>query len=219
MTGAPEGPGSIRVDEISVTRTARIAVLGDDAAEDLWLVLHGYGQLSERFLRSFLPAARPGRLIVAPEALSRFYTSREPSRVGATWMTSEARESEIADYLAYLDAVVARYGRTAARTQVHGFSQGTATATRWVAHTAQVVDRLVLWGGEVAKEVDARDLRERQPSMRWDFCVGRQDQFVSEAAVSAETGRLDAAEVPYTLHWFEGGHEVHADTLTLLDDR
>lgn len=106
-----------REEHIPVQRTARYRVLGSHAAEELWIVLHGYGQLAERFVRRFhgLPGIDEGRRrIVAPEALSRFYVERQigqhgpTSTVGATWMTREDREHEIRDYVAYLDAVLSR---------------------------------------------------------------------------------------------------------------
>jgi hypothetical protein len=118
VPAAPD-PGII-VHELAVPRTARVATLGGRNADEVWLVLHGYGQLASQFLHSFLPAARPGRLIVAPEALSRFYTTRKPDRVGATWMTREARDAEIQDYLGYLDLVAGRFAPEATRVEVHG---------------------------------------------------------------------------------------------------
>jgi len=211
-------PAAVRLRELMVSRTARVAINGGPMAREAWLVLHGYGQLAERFLQGFLPAARPDRLLVAPEALSRFYTSRDPSRVGATWMTREARDAEIRDYLGYLDQVVEECIRpsAAARLEVHGFSQGTATATRWVAHAAGRVDRLVLWGGGIAPEVDLAALRLRRPDMEWHLCVGRTDEFISEGAILVETDRLAAAGVPFTLHRFDGGHVVDSATLLAL---
>ncbi|MDZ4675600.1 MAG: hypothetical protein SGI84_14190 [Gemmatimonadota bacterium] len=207
----------IRVQEFMVERTARVATLGRFPARELWLVLHGYGQLADRFLRSFLPVARADRIIVAPEALSRFYTSREPSRVGATWMTSEGRESEIADYLRYLDRVIDSLAVDATTFQVHGFSQGAATATRWVNHTGRPVRRLVLWGGGVAPEVDLAALRGRRPEMEWHLGVGSTDEFITAAAVAAETARLRESGVSFALHRFPGGHIVDQATLVELD--
>lgn len=202
--------------ELQVRRTARVAVLGLPTAREAWLVLHGYGQLAERFLRSFVPVAAPGRIIVAPEALSRFYTSREPSRVGATWMTREARESEIADYLAYLDQVVDTFAPGATALQVHGFSQGTATATRWVAHTPRPVDRLVLWGGGIAPEVDLAELHRRRPGMELHLEVGAADELIPESAIDAETSRLHHAGIPFTVHRFDGGHVVDEGALVAM---
>jgi hypothetical protein len=69
-------------------------------------VLHGYAQLAERFLRWFRPVDDGQTWIVAPEALSRFYLettlkgSHGPA-IGATWLTREAREADLADHVDY----------------------------------------------------------------------------------------------------------------------
>src|SRR3954471_1991668 len=99
---------------------------------DLWIVCHGFGQLAREFLASFQSISRPNRLVVAPEALSRFYRSQgtvhtPETPVGATWMTTEDRETEISDYIAYLDTLLGdllpRIAPQAPVTAL-GFSQG-----------------------------------------------------------------------------------------------
>src|SRR5881628_153311 len=125
---------------LSTSRTARYFTLGHlrDATE-LWLVCHGYGQLASRFLERFRPLETQRRCIVAPEGLSRFYLTEHPTelRVGASWMTREDRLHEIDDYVRYLDAlyreVLGRVEGPAARVTALGFSQGTATVSRWAA--------------------------------------------------------------------------------------
>ena len=97
-----------------------------------------------RSSRVFAPSTTARGSIVAPEALSRFYDGdmqarmHRDAKVGASWMTREDRLSEIADYIAYLDAVhesiLARLGGARRLpVTVLGFSQGGATAARWVA--------------------------------------------------------------------------------------
>src|SRR4051794_4030838 len=130
---------------ITVPRTARYYTLGPTHGfpRELWFVLHGYGQLAGRFIEQFAPIDDGTRLIVAPEALSRFYLDSIPERrkqsaprVGATWMTREAREHEIADYIEYLDrlALEVKHHLSGAspRIIVLGFSQATATVSRWL---------------------------------------------------------------------------------------
>src|SRR2546425_7420836 len=87
---------------LPVTRTARYFTLGESSpgVGEVWFVCHGYGQLAGRFLRHFEPLADGTRLVVAPEALSRFYLEdttvpAKERKVGATWMTRENRLSEI----------------------------------------------------------------------------------------------------------------------------
>jgi hypothetical protein len=93
---------------IVVPRSARYYTLGPTHGfpREVWIVCHGYGQLASRFLGQFAGLDDGTRLIVAPEALSRFYLDPIPERrdqrnprVGATWMTKEDRDAEIADQL------------------------------------------------------------------------------------------------------------------------
>ncbi len=65
-------------------RHARIALAGDpETAKEAWLILHGHGMLAQGILHWFRSAQRPHRLLVAPEALSRFYTEVLGSRPSA----------------------------------------------------------------------------------------------------------------------------------------
>src|SRR3954468_23277358 len=95
---------------IEVLRTARYYVIGNEhgSIEELWIVLHGFGQLAGDFVEYFAGLNESRRLVVAPEALNRYYTvaadvpaSERP--VGATWMTREDRDNEMRDYVRYLD--------------------------------------------------------------------------------------------------------------------
>src|SRR5476649_2685602 len=148
MTEPVEGNSSSSATShaITVPRTARYFTIGPTHGfpRELWIVCHGYGQLAEPFIQHFAPIDDGTRLIVAPEALSRFYldpipvrrTQKNP-RVGATWMTKEDRVAEIADQVTYLDRVVHEVKRhltgAAPRIVVLGFSQGVATVCRWLA--------------------------------------------------------------------------------------
>ena len=133
---------------IPVSRQARIWTLGGDGSDAVifWVVLHGYGQLAEFFVRKFGAIASEHRMIIAPEGLSRFYTQGFSGRVGASWMTREMRSEEIEDYLAYLDRV---YDEIPPEAQVYllGFSQGAATAARWFYSGRRKLKGLVLWCG------------------------------------------------------------------------
>ncbi|MCH8276319.1 MAG: hypothetical protein IIA50_02090 [Bacteroidetes bacterium] len=141
-------------------RTARYFEIGDldSPVDDLWFVLHGYGQSAREFAEPFNDYAAEGRLIVLPEALSRFYVSHEGPVIGACWMTKEDRKSEIRDYIRYLNAlyqeVTGVSGVRNTRLTVLGFSQGTATATRWLASGDVTADRLILWGGASCGRID-----------------------------------------------------------------
>ncbi len=205
---------------LRVERTARYYTLGGDAgaARTIWFLLHGYGQLAGDFIRYFADLASLETLLVAPEAMNRFYlvgVDKAPARerpVGATWMTREDRESEIADYVEYLDAlyeeVVARSGGDGVRVNLVGFSQGAATATRWVMHGRARLDRLVLWGGLIPPEANLAAGTASLRHVPLTIVLGRRDHYVTAEMLASERTRLDASGVPYEVIEFDGGHVV-----------
>ena len=152
-----------REHHLPVSRTARYFTTGEPHAgvRELWFVCHGYGQLAGRFIRHFEAIAAPERLIVAPEALSRFYVetpgkTHADTHVGASWMTREDRLSDIEDYVEYLDALHAHISEPARRRArpaftALGFSQGVATVARWLERTKVHVDRALFWGRRDAR--------------------------------------------------------------------
>jgi predicted esterase len=201
---------------LSVPRTARFFTLGNEATPtELWFVLHGYGQLAARFIRHFEPLDDGSRLVVAPEGLSRFYIeANRADKIGASWMTREDRLVEIADYVRYLDAVYAAVGgATAPRVVVLGFSQGTATAARWLATGAARADRLILWGGEVPPDLDLAAARARWPETGLTLVAGSTDPFITAKVLARDEARLRETGIVYQVERFEGGHELDAEVL------
>ncbi len=205
---------------LEVTRTARYWTLGDPAAaEDAWFVLHGYKQLARRFLRRFESIANPRRLIVAPEALSRFYTSLDPGRhgpaavVGASWMTREDRLKEIRDYVNYLDRLAETVLPPDAPVTVLGFSQGSATATRWVTMGRVKVERLVLWAGFVPHDQDLDRAADVFARTELVLVRGDEDRALTEESAEKERSVLASAGVGYRVVQYAGGHEIDPRTL------
>jgi predicted esterase len=200
---------------LTTSRTARYFALGTPTrADDLWFVCHGYGQLAARFLERFSPFDTQQRCFVAPEGLSRFYLSESPAerRVGASWMTREDRLHEIGDYVRFLDAVYADVAPGKKSVTALGFSQGTATASRWAALGSSRIDRLILWGGEVPPDLDLERLR----APKLVLVYGTRDEFFTPKIVAANEARLREHHVPYELVSFEGGHVIDTETLGRL---
>jgi predicted esterase len=217
---------------ITVPRTARYYMIGTPSAavRDVWVVCHGYGQLAAEFAEPFRQFEHGERLIVVPEALSRFYLTVEPphtpeSPVGALWMTREDREAEIEDIVSYLDILVDRLfellsvhgvGREMVRVHALGFSQGAPVVSRWAARGASRVGHLVLWGSGVPKDVNARSIVDRVGAVRVDLVYGKRDQFVTEDAVAAQEAVLAGGGVPYRIRAFDGGHRLNSGVLQEL---
>jgi predicted esterase len=216
-----------REHHLAVTRTARYYTLGDSSPQvrEVWFVLHGYAQLASSFLRRFEPCADAARLIVAPEALSRFYVElanwRETGRqrIGATWMTREDRLAEIDDYIGYLDTlhdrVFAQADRAAVRVLVLGFSQGVATACRWLCRGRARADTLVLWAGPLPTELDERAVAPLRHA-RTLRVLGDRDEYAGVDLQEAEAARLKELHLDLPLLRFDGGHELSPAVLGSL---
>jgi len=196
---------------IRVPRTARYHVLGDaKKAKRIWIVLHGYGQLARYFLNKF-EGLGTDLLIVAPEGLSRFYTDVSHQRVGATWMTREDRDHEIVDHVEYLDALVTEIQHEAlpdATVGVLGFSQGVATACRWIMRGTTKVDKIVLWGGQLPPEFERQHIAERFAGSHVQLIHGSNDTLVPIAAVEHSQRTFKDAGVRSTVVKYEGGHDL-----------
>jgi predicted esterase len=214
-----------REHHIRVARTARYHTLGDPgpAVRELWLVCHGYRQLAGRFIRRFSGIADGSRVIVAPEGLSRFYVDPEErahgpeDSVGATWMTREDRDSEIQDYVAYLDqvhdAVMADLDGVAPSVVVLGFSQGVHTVSRWVTLGKVRPASLILWGAYPPRDLPPAEAAQRLGSTRLLLVAGTSDRYWDEPSREGEEARLEALGVSYRTRMFEGGHEIDGKVL------
>ena len=209
---------------LRVRRTARYCTLGDGGppVREIWIACHGYGQLAGRFIRHFRAIEHPSRLIVAPEALSRFYLENSlphgpDARIGATWMTREDRDSEIGDYVEYLDALAGLLLQGRDRAQLRlvafGFSQGVATVMRWLALGQTRADRLIAWSGSVPHDLDVAAARHRFGSVPVTCAFGDRDQFFDESRIAQQTAALQAAGVPFEYVPFSGAHTIDGATL------
>jgi predicted esterase len=211
---------------ITVARTARYQQLGEPSAatRQLWLVAHGYGQLAEYFIRHFksVHALDPaGTVIVAPEALSRFYLSGTSGRVGASWMTAADRLAEIADQGAYLDAVLARVLSRCppdVRILILGFSQGTATVSRWLAANAERwrPHCLLLWAGSFPADIDAAAARQLLHKLPVVLVSGKLDDYMGEEKLGAQAEALRPYGPQLSTCLFEGNHTLHPPLLRQL---
>jgi predicted esterase len=213
---------------IQVRRTARYYTLGEPshATRDVWFVCHGYGQLAADFIKEFEIIADPTRVIVAPEALSRYYAANEAgfhsseSRVVASWMTREDREAEIDDYVAYLDAVhdeiISKVDRKNVSVTVLGFSQGGATANRWLTRGRSRADRLIMWGALIASDADLNQAATFFRDVKLTIVYGKKDQFANEKMIEDYQRVLTEKRIPFELLTFGGGHRMDRDTLKSL---
>ena len=218
----------LHIRERTTTRTARYVVLGAAPAQArrVWFVLHGYGMLAARFVRPFDGIIPPDTCIVAPEALSRFYLESpradggHQQRVGAAWLTRESRETEIADAHAWLtrvyDEVMSEAqadGAPAPQVAILAFSQGVATAMRWVASAQVHPTWFVAWAGGLAHDVDREGFVSAMRDGEIVMVTGTADHFATDAARDAAQSALQSIGLEPRILSFSGGHHLDASLL------
>ncbi len=204
---------------ISIPKTARYFTNGamSDKIRFVWFVLHGYGQLAEDFIHNFEPIASDDILIIAPEALNRFYLKSYKGKIGATWTTKIDRENEIIDYTNYLnvlyDEMINQSNLKSVEITVLGFSQGTATACRWIIRSGVKVDKLILWSGGIPPDIDLKTHREIINRLNPTLVIGDKDDFIPEFLIQQELKRIEGLKLNFNLRRFNGGHEIPKEVL------
>ena len=205
--------------QISIQKTAHYVTIGElnEKTENVWFVIHGYGQLAEYFIKKFKVLDDGKTVIIAPEALSKFYLKEFSGRVGATWMTKYERDSEIKDYINYLNqlykTVIKDFDVKKLRINILGFSQGTATVARWCMNETIKYDRLILWAGYfgngIQDIIDPIKLIDKAVAL----CYGKEDEFLVKINIQ-EYERDIQKVIPHVhIHTFEGGHTVDEELL------
>lgn len=186
-----------------IQRQANVLTAGNPDADKVLIVLHGYGQLVRYFIRKF-ETLYNDYWIVAPEGPHRFYLNGFSGRVGASWMTKEVREWDIEDNYHYLEQVLSTY---AANKSVHilGFSQGGATAARFVHRTERLIESLTLWASTFPEEVNLEQ-NPKWESIRKVFVLGHEDAFFNAASSKAIiNGYVDRKFIHIPFH---GPHDI-----------
>jgi predicted esterase len=209
----------MKAQHIITQRTARVYIEGvlSENTRAIWLIAHGYGMLAQYFIRKFECLSPEEHYLVVPEALSKAYLEGFSGKVGAIWMTSEDRETEISDYIHYLNLVyeqfIAPYKRKGVQIIAFGFSQGSTTICRWANANPDKFDRLIIWGGAVPEDV-LSDLHFASHPI--DICVGNNDPFIPKERIEEYLHRSKSLLSEARFHIYEGGHEVENELLMAL---
>lgn len=186
----------------------------EQAHEHLLIALHGYGQLAKFFLRKFQGLQSKGR-VVAPEGPHRFYLQGYSGRVGASWMTKEARELDIQDNLVGLNALLSELQKCYSPKKITllGFSQGAATAARWYQQNPSAFDQLILWAAVFPPDIDAGSFPTKKPL---HFVLGTQDEYYQ--GEEAQQLLRHYQSMGFKVHTYAGKHDIDGEVLKRLLD-
>ncbi|NEN23618.1 phospholipase [Cryomorpha ignava] len=199
--------------KINISKTARYYTFGNaNTAKHIWFVLHGYGQLAKYFIRNFEHLNPDEYFIVAPEGLYRFYLNGFDGRVGATWMTKEARLDDITDYVNFLDQVFETTVKPLLNSEkvftCFGFSQGVATASRWIAYGKYKPEKAIFWAGSFPPDLEPVAAKKSFESIKTLCCVGIDDPFVKEKQIEETKKHLSALNIHAKWITYSGEHKI-----------
>lgn len=182
----------------------------------VWIVFHGYGQLAEFFIRKFLPYDSPDRLIIAPEGTNYSYLNGFHGRVGANWMTRHEREVAIENNHRFLDRLMENILSEFEEIpviHVLGFSQGAATATRWVSRWSGKVKSLILWAGGFAQDLVLEDVKDVFSETKLIMVLGENDELITPESILKQEEFINNLGKTFRKISFSGGHELNAEIL------
>ncbi len=194
-------------------KTARYSIFGiPKPGVKLWIVLHGYGQLASNFIKAFQTLDPDRNFVIAPEGLHRFYVDASHQKVGSTWMTKEDRATDISDYLEMLNdlytIIQKKYRINFDSLHVVGFSQGTATASRWAIARPELIDTLTLCGGDFANEIDSEQIKKLSAQIKITLLNGKQDEIFNIKQQKKLVQKLRSISDRFTIISHEGAHRI-----------
>ncbi len=208
------------IRKIKIVKTAKILIDGNTNSSKLSkliIALHGYGELAENFIRNFSFLDFEENMIIAPEALNRFYLKGFHGKVGATWMTKEERDDEILDQTLYLNNIIQMFKDDSfyksTEKIVFGFSQGTATAVRWILNSEFIPNKLILWGGSIPNDCDLIKISEISKKCKIFICIGDEDEFISSERIDQEKTFLNENRIKHNLVLYKGKHKIYQSVL------
>jgi predicted esterase len=136
-------------------------------------------------------------------------------------MTRADRLAEIEDQNSYLSQLLAQllaHCSSDVRVTVLGFSQGTATVSRWLAQQAASwrPHQLILWAGDFPADIPETAAQQLLAQLPVGLVYGDHDEYIPAAKLheQADTLRQQGARVT-TLH-FAGGHTLNREVLQQL---
>jgi predicted esterase len=213
----------MQAHQIKFPRTAHYYTLGKPSktTKKFFIVLHGYGQLASQIIHKFSDL-EDDAFILAPEGFSRFYWNEKKGIVGASWMTKADRLSEIEDYCNYIEHLYYQYKNQLpedVEINILGFSQGGATAVRWMERNHPKFDNLILWGAAFPTDLSYLPMKDYLQDKKLYVVYGKDDEYLSAERIKMHDMFTQQQELEFEMIWFEGKHVIDRTVLNELVQR
>ena len=194
-----------------------------DNTENIWIVFHGYGQLSKYFIRRFDVLDGDKNYIIAPQGLSKFYVDEDYKNVGASWLTKEDRESDLLNQQKYLiklmDELKLKIDFSKIKINLFGFSQGVSALTRLLINYNMKVNNIIIWAGWVPDEFFNIN-KDVLKDTNLFFVVGNKDKYYNNPIIKGYLKKIKNIlnkEIDYFV--FNGGHIVDRKVLKKINEK
>lgn len=204
-----------KLEKIVVERSMRYeTIIPNEPIKQVIYVLHGYGQLVSFFKRKFSSFQLPNTLFVFPEGMHRFYLQGSSGRVGASWMTKEWRENDIIENNHALSTLQNHIQQlyNPEKTIVLGFSQGGATAARWVTSTNIKCDHFIAWGSVFPPDLSETD--EPINALIKTAVFGNNDPYFPAEVLTKVQADYNLQNFKCVI--FDGAHDIDIKTLSTI---
>lgn len=209
--------------ELEIRKTARYFLSADSNGKfsKICFALHGYGQLASFFCKKFDHPTLKDTLFICPEGLHRFYLKDSEGRVGSSWMTKEDRLVDISDYVRYLDQLFEEFRPLIKQTSmvgILGFSQGVATACRWLSYSKFQFDFLINWAGAFPPDLPFKNAIEKMADIPVYMVLGDKDEYIKVDKFQEHIESLKTKGFQPISREFEGNHSINIEVLGRLLD-
>ena len=213
----------MQAHQIKFPRTAHYSTLGNPSktTKKFFVLLHGYGQLASQIIHKF-KGLETDTFVLAPEGFSRFYWNERKGIVGASWMTKADRLSEIEDYCNYIEHLYFYYKNQLAEDveiNILGFSQGGATAVRWIERNRPKFDNLILWGAAFPTDLAYLPMKDYLQNKKLYVVYGKDDPYLNAENIKTQDLFTQQQALEFEMIWFEGKHVIDRTVLKELVER
>ncbi len=184
----------------------------------LFIAFHGYGQMASYFIRNFEGLGKE-YFIVVPEGLHHFYLEGMTGRVGASWMTKEDRQTDIENQSAYLNEIVAQFDelkKSNVKLIVFGFSQGVATALRWIVRNEIKVNSFLNWAGSLPNDLEANAVESIMKGVNIKLILGEDDPYINEKVKSEMKSLIHTYKLNIENITYQGDHRIYPKILNKI---
>jgi len=183
----------------------------NDNTKYLCIAFHGYGQLAKYFIKDF-ESLGDEHITIMPEGLHHFYKEGMSGRVVASWMTKEDRLTDIENQSNYINEVLSQVKEEVKGKDVKiwilGFSQGVATAMRWIVNNRVDIDSAIFWAGSLPEDLEVNEVSKAFKNIKCYSVIGDKDPFFQNASLQKQKELENKYSLDIEKLSFDGEHKV-----------